>query len=75
MIEIYGLTPIQRELAEIMWSMDSEEAVVTWMNSLPTKRLRAQAYSIYTLILIEAIDEEFDPEDMCLAEAVIESVK
>jgi hypothetical protein len=74
-MELVGLGPIQRELADKMWSLDSKEEVMLWIGSLPTKRLRAMAIGIYHLILIEAMDEEMTFDDMSLAQSVIESVK
>ena len=74
-MEIVGLGPIQRELADKMWSLDSKEEVMMWIGSLPTKRLRAMAIGIYYLILIESIDEDMDLEDLSLANAVIDLVK
>jgi hypothetical protein len=63
------------EIADQLWSLDSEQDVQLWIQSLPTKRLRQMAISIYNLILIEAIDEELDFDDMSLANEVIEMVK
>jgi hypothetical protein len=74
-MQIQGLSLIQMEIADQLWSMDSEQDVQLWIQSLPTKRLRQMAISIYNLILIEAIDEELDFDDMSLANEVIEMVK
>jgi hypothetical protein len=74
-MQIQGLSLIQMEIADQLWSLDSEQDVQLWIQSLPTKRLRQMAISIYNLILIEAIDEELDFDDMSLANEVIEMVK
>ena len=74
-MQIQGLSLIQMEIADQLWSLDSEQDVQRWIQSLPTKRLRQMAISIYNLILIEAIDEELDFDDMSLANEVIEMVK
>lgn len=75
MIELYGLSPIERELADRMWSMETNDEVQLWMAALPTKRLRAIAFSIYTVIRIESDEEDMDCEDLSLARAVIDLVK
>lgn len=75
MITLTGLSPIEVELADRMWEIESKEEVMLWIGSLPTKRLRAMAIGIYHLILIESMDEEMDFSDLSLANEVIESVK
>lgn len=75
MIELYGLSPIEVELANKMWSFQEEEELFHWMNTLPTKRLRALAQSIYTCILYAAIDEEIEDTELDLANEIINSVK
>jgi hypothetical protein len=75
MIELYGLSPIEVELADKMWQFQEEEELFHWMNTLPTKRLRALAQSIYTCIVYAAIDEEIEDSELELANEVIDSVK
>ena len=35
MIELTGLSPLQRELAERIWQMDSMEQIVAWIQTMP----------------------------------------
>jgi hypothetical protein len=61
---IQGLTRLQKELCEKIWQCHSEQAVHDLIRSLP-KKLRSQAQTLTTLIIIESIDEEITREDHC----------
>ena len=56
-IEIPGLTPLQMELADQIWSMESMEDVLAFFDSLP-RNLKVEAYVVYTMILWAWQDEE-----------------
>ena len=72
-IRLEGLTPLQVELADRIWQMDTQEAIGEWLGTLPCS-LRQQAVSLLYLITVECIDQ--DPiENFDLAQAVIEKVR
>ena len=73
MIRIEGLTPLQHEILERIWSMDSQAEVVAWFDTLP-RNLRQTAHAMLMLVVIEMIDEE-PCEDLELARVVIDRVR
>ena len=70
MIRIEGLTPLQIEILERIWSMDSQAEVMAWFDTLP-RNLRQTAHAMLMMVVIEMIDEE-PCEDLRLARAVID---
>ena len=65
MIRIEGLTPLQHEILERIWSMDSQAEVMAWFDTLP-RNLRQTAHAMLMMVVIEMIDEE-PCEDLELA--------
>ena len=73
MIRLEGLTPLQVELADHIWRLDSQEKIAEWLGELP-RNLRQQAMSLIHLIHLECLDQ--DPmEDLSQAQAVIQRVR
>ena len=56
MISLTGLTPLQVELCEYIWSLNTQEEVTEWIASLPP-RTRAQAVTLMHMIIAEVIEE------------------
>ena len=56
-IEIPGLSPLQIELANKIWDMESMEQVLVFFDSLP-RNLKIEAYVVYQMILWAWMDEE-----------------
>jgi len=73
MIRIEGLTPLQIEILERIWSMDSQAEVIAWFDTLP-RNLRQTAHAMLMLVVIEMIDEE-PCDDLDLARIVIDRVR
>jgi len=73
MIRIEGLTPLQIEILERIWSMDSQAEVIAWFDTLP-RNLRQTAHAMLMLVVIEMIDEE-PCDDLDLARVVIDRVR
>lgn len=72
-ITLQGLTPLQVELAQKIWSINDQATLHEWLATLP-QSLRQQAQSLLYLITVECIDQ--DPiQDYSLAQAVIRSVQ
>ena len=72
-IEIPGLSPLQIELANKIWEMESMEQVLAFFDSLP-RNLKIEAYIVYQMILLAWMDEE-PVTDFAEAQAVIEHVR
>ena len=73
MIQIEGLTPLQEEILEQIWSMDDQTEVMAWFDTLPLD-LKQIARTMLMMVVIEMIDQE-PCEDLRLAQIVIDQVR
>ena len=73
MIELTGLSPLQRELADRMWQMDSRDEIVAWVNSMP-RSVALQAYIVMQMIIAAEIDRQAE-DDVTMAAALIERIR
>jgi len=71
MIEIQGLNKKQRLLADIIWQLDSQEQVQTFIASLPTKD-RKDAQTVTQMMVLAFFDEVEDTQE---AKRVIDKFK
>ena len=60
MITVEGLSPSQRILADVIWHMDSMEAVEGFIRSLRPKNLQTDALIARDMIVAAAIDQQMD---------------
>ena len=72
-IEIEGFTPLQRELADRIWALETPEQVVEFFDILP-KNLLHDAYVVYRMI-IETVWDDMDLADCAEANEVINRVR
>ena len=73
MIKIKGLSALEKELCETIWSIDSEQELLDWVTALPRDVLPT-AWAMINMILIESVDQ--DPiTDFAQAQEVIDRVK
>ena len=56
-MEIDGLSRRQKQMLDIMWSLDSKEELYEWINSLKSERERRMAHVLLTMLMLEGIDE------------------
>ena len=64
MIRLEGLTPLQVELCDKIWGMETQEEIVEWFNSLP-RSLQITAHAMLMMITAELLDqEEFTVSDL-----------
>lgn len=56
MITLKGLTQEQKDLCDILWSMDTMEEIIDWIDTQPLRRAK-QAHVLLKLMAIEMIDE------------------
>jgi hypothetical protein len=73
MIELTGLTPLQRELAERMWNMESMEDIVAWIQMMP-RSVALQAYVVMQMIIAAEIDRQAE-DDLSAAAAIIDRIR
>jgi transcription termination factor Rho len=73
MIELTGLSPLQRELAERMWNMESMDEIVAWVQTMP-RSVALQAYIVMQMIIAAEIDRQAE-DDVSAAEAIIERIR
>ena len=73
MIELAGLSPLQRELADRMWQMDSMDEIVAWVQSMP-RSVALQAYIVMQMIIAAEIDCSAE-DDVSMAAALIERIR
>jgi len=73
MIELTGLSPLQRELAERMWNMNSMEEIVAWIQMMP-RSVALQAYVVMQMIIAAEIDRQAE-DDLSAAQAIIERIR
>lgn len=74
MITLENLTRKQQVLCEVIWNLDTVEQVLNFVRSLPQKD-KEQAQTLYTLMILETLDQEMDIEDLSLAKQVIDKVR
>lgn len=72
-MEISGLTPLQRELADGIWKLETPEQVQAFFASLP-RNLLHDAYVVYRMIIYEYLDEQ-DLGDMTEARETIDYIR
>ena len=70
MIKIEGLNKKQRMLADIIWALDSQQQVQTFIASLPQKE-RREAQTVTELMILAFLDE---CEGVAEAQQVIKSI-
>ena len=73
MIELTGLSPLQKELADRMWQMDSMDEIVAWVQMMP-RSVALQAYIVMQMIIAAEIDRAAEG-DVSMAAALIERIR
>ena len=73
MIELTGLSPLQQELAERMWNMNSMDEIVAWIQSMP-RSVALQAYVVMQMIIAAEIDRQAE-DDLSVARDIIERIR
>lgn len=53
--EIQGFSPLQREIADRIWSMDTQEEIQQYVQSMP-KNLRTHAWIVMNMIIAAELD-------------------
>jgi len=72
-MELTGLSPLQLELAERMWAMETMEDIVAWIQMMP-RSVALQAYIVMQMIIAAEIDRQAE-DDVSAAQAIIERIR
>jgi hypothetical protein len=73
MISLTGLTPLQRELCEIIWNLESTEEIAEWFATLDTT-VRPIAHVMLQMIMFEYFDSA-PLEDLSQAQEIIQHIQ
>lgn len=73
-IKIEGLTQRQIELLDIMWSLDSNEDLINWTDTLDPDDCR-EVITLAELVKLEYIEEFLEIEDFTDALEIINQIK
>lgn len=70
------LSPLAAELAEVMWSIESEAEFDAWYSGLP-RRLKCTVDSLKILMVLEVLEPILpaDPESATIAQELIDKVR
>lgn len=68
-ININGLTPEEVQMLDIMWSIESQEDMQDWVDSL-TREERLMVHRLRNLLIAEIIDYD-NVQDLSLAREVL----
>jgi hypothetical protein len=75
MIQLQGLTPLQVELCDKIWSMETQDEIMAWFDTLP-HRMKIQAHAMIYMIMAELLDqEEFTAEDLSPVRNILEQYR
>jgi hypothetical protein len=73
MLSIPNLTPLQQAIADMLWSLDTTEEIVDWIDTLP-ENIVPIARAVLTMMVYEQIDQT-PIEDMSDALEIINRIK
>ena len=72
-MQIHGLSPLQIEICDQLWRMQTSQEIVTWFDALP-RSIKPTALAMIMMFNIEAIDEN-EITDFTEAQELIDRVK
>jgi hypothetical protein len=59
---IQGFSPLQRDLADRIWSMDTEQEVQEFVSTLP-RSLKREAWVVMQMIILAELDSYMEVSD------------
>lgn len=62
-MEIKGLSKRQKQMLDIMWSLDSKEELYAWIDTLKTEREKRMAHVLLMMLMLEGIDDYIQQMD------------
>lgn len=69
MIRLEGLTPLQRQIADLIWNCSSKEDVDLLIKSMPTEEYKRAAAVMLEMIIWAALDEALEDHEADYAAA------
>ena len=57
-ITIEGLSPVQMEIADILWKFDTIEQIDAWIAKIPTRRGRIEARVVQNMMVAAVLDQQ-----------------
>lgn len=72
-IEIEGLSPLQQEIADRIWALETPEQITEFFCTMP-RNLLHDALVVHQM-MVWACRDSFEPDDYDLAQAVIEHIR
>lgn len=73
MLQLNGLTRAQKAMCDIIWSLDTQDEIIDWFNTLPDWQAQ-EAHVLMKLMILEQLDQQ-DLGGMSEALAVIDRIK
>ena len=73
MLSIPNLSPLQRAIADTLWSLNTPEEIVEWFNTLPANIVPI-AHGVMSMMVYEQIDQT-PIEDFSDAQEVIDYIR
>ena len=68
MISIPNLSPLQKELCDVIWSYDTSEQLIEWFEALPAG-IKPTAHAMINMVMFEVVDAEFDTDNVDMTES------
>lgn len=62
MITIEGLSPLQRDIADRIWSLDTQQEVQQFVTTLP-RSLKREAWTVMNMIIAAELDSYMEVTD------------
>jgi len=65
-ITIEGLSPSQMKIADILWKLDDQAQIDTFISKIPTRRHRIEARVVQNMMVAAVLDQtNLDVEEAC----------
>lgn len=74
MVKIFGVNAHQKEMLDIMWSLDDYDDLEEWKETLSPNE-RRQADLLEQMIMLAVVDEMFEEDDFKEANDIINKIK
>ena len=65
-ITIEGLSPSQMKIADVLWKLDDQAQIDTFISKIPTRRHRIEARVVQNMMVAAVLDQQdLDVEEAC----------
>jgi hypothetical protein len=76
-MQLHGLSPLQIEICDQLWKMQTAEQITSWFDALP-RNIKPTALGMIMMLNVQAIDDAIDEAgelDVSDAEIVINHIR